>query len=72
MAVDTLGFTVENLIALEQAIATGARKVKYTDKEITYNSISDMLALREIMRKELGLTNAASARKYASTSKGFE
>ena len=66
-----IDFTRENLAALTQAIASGARRVKYTDKEITYNSMKDMIALRELMKKELGITSDTSGRKYASTSKGF-
>ena len=66
-----IGFTRENLAALEQAIATGAKRVKYADKEITYNSLQDMLALRGLMRKDLGITSTDSGRRYASTSKGL-
>lgn len=51
----TTAFTIEKLIALESAIADGVLRVKYTDKEVEYNSLKDMLRLREIMRKELGL-----------------
>jgi hypothetical protein len=51
-----LGFTSENLKILEDAIATGARKVKYTDKEVEYRSLKEMSAIRHLMRKKLGLT----------------
>ena len=55
MATTTTGFTLEKLIALESAIADGTLRVKYSDKEIEYNSLKEMLRLRELMRKELGL-----------------
>lgn len=48
-------FTKENLYALEQAIVGGELTVKYTDKEITYRSLSDLWKLRELMMKALGL-----------------
>ena len=51
-----LGFTAQNLKILEDAIATGARKVKYTDKEVEYRSLKEMSAIRSLMRKKLGLT----------------
>jgi len=58
-----IGFTIENLKALEAAIADGAIKVKYSDKEIEYRSLKDMLKLRDIMKRELGLCSKGSAKK---------
>ena len=51
-----LGFTPQNLKILEDAIASGARKVKYSDKEIEYRSLKEMTATRSMMRKKLGLS----------------
>lgn len=48
-------FTVENLEALEEAIAGGEKRVKYTDKEVEYRSLDEMLKIRDLMRKKLGL-----------------
>lgn len=48
-------FTVERLEALEAAIAEGVRRVKYSDKEIEYRSIDEMLKVRNLMREKLGL-----------------
>lgn len=50
-------FTVENLKALEEAIASGVQRVKYSDKEIWYQSLSDMLQVRKLMREALGLVD---------------
>lgn len=44
----------EQLNALEQAIATGANRIKYSDKEITYNSLDDMIRARDFLLKQLG------------------
>lgn len=51
-------FTVSRLEALEVAIATGELTVKYSDKEVTYRSIDDMLKARAIMIRVLGLKKA--------------
>lgn len=48
-------YTAENLIELEKAIASGVQKVKYSDKEIWYQSLADMLKVRELMKSSLGL-----------------
>jgi hypothetical protein len=49
------GFTIAKLEALEAAIAEGVLTVKYTDKEVTYRSLDDMLRTRDLMRRVLGL-----------------
>jgi len=65
-------FTQIQLAALTAAIAEGALKVKYQDREVTYHSLSDMLKLRQQMRDELGLVEPADRnRRYAQFSKGF-
>lgn len=55
-------FTPEQLIALEAAIADGALRVKYSDKEVEYRSLKEMLQTRDLMRSELGL-NKSCAKK---------
>ena len=42
-------WTQEQLDALNAAIAEGALRVKYQDKEVEYRSLSDMLKLKQIM-----------------------
>jgi len=49
------GFTQEKLKALEDAIAEGALRVKYNDKEVQYRSLDEMMQIRATMRKELCL-----------------
>lgn len=51
----TSAFTFKRLEALEEAIATGELTVKYSDKEVTYRSIDEMLKARTIMMNALGL-----------------
>lgn len=49
------GFTLERLEALEAAIADGVLSVQYSDKNITYRSMKEMLQARDLMRRKLGL-----------------
>lgn len=50
-----MAYTITQLAALEQAIASGARSVSYDGKSVTYNSLSEMRKIRDEMRLELGL-----------------
>ena len=64
-------WTQENLTALEAAIAQGANSVTYGNKTVHYRSLSEMMQLRNLMRQELGLTNPAKQRIYASFDDGL-
>lgn len=52
MAIST-AFTEENLELLEQAIVEGVKNVKYSDKEIEYRTLDEMMRIRNLMRKAL-------------------
>jgi hypothetical protein len=67
----TTSFTIEQLQALESAIAQGTLRVKYGDKEVEYRSLSDMLRLLDLMRRELGLVPKGSGKVFASFNKGI-
>ena len=67
-----MSFTSAQLTALEDAIAQGVLTVKYIDKTITYRSLKEMLALREIIRKDLGLTISQPSRTKMEFAKGLE
>lgn len=54
----TTAFTQENLNLLEQAIVDGVKKVKYSDKEIEYRSLDEMIKLRNMMKKELCISTS--------------
>lgn len=65
---------MEQYIALVQAIADGAFRVKYQDKEVTYRSQSDMLALKRAMEADLGIgdnSDGGARRTIAVHSKGL-
>jgi methionine synthase I (cobalamin-dependent) len=66
-------WTAEDLAALNAAIASGAKKVKYSDREIEYQSLSDMLKARGIIRAALGCCGStlAGGRTYGAYSSGL-
>ncbi len=65
-----MAYTIDQLNALDAAIAEGALTVKYQDKLVTYRSLDEMLRIRNLMRDELGLNGASGGRRLASFSKG--
>jgi len=64
-----MAFTTAQLTALEAAIASGTLEVQYSDKQVKYRSLRDMIALRDLMRKELELA-APSKRLEMEFDKG--
>lgn len=42
-----------DLEALEAAIKTGVSEVRYADRSVRYQSLEEMLALRQIMRESI-------------------
>lgn len=65
-------WTQAQLDALTAAIADGATRVKYADKEVEYRSLREMLALRDLMKKSLGQLETSGGRVYPSVKKGLE
>ena len=51
-----MAWTQTDLDDLDAAIALGALKVKYADKEVTYRSLSEMRELRREMARQLAGT----------------
>lgn len=64
-------FTQANLTAINKAIASGALSVEYADKKVTYQSTSDLIKIRELIRGYLGKNNGRSLRVYSCTDKGL-
>lgn len=48
-------FTKASINALEVAISKGVKRVKYTDKEVEYRSLPEMIKLLEYMKKVCGI-----------------
>jgi len=66
-----VAFTQSDLDKIERAIAEGALTVKYSDKEVTYRSIDDLLKARDVIRRSLGLSNAEGNRIKTKYNKGL-
>ena len=64
-------WTLADLQALEEAIAKGINRVKYTDKEIEYRSLDEMLKIRDLIRNCLGITTGRGGRRVASHNKAL-
>lgn len=65
-----MAYTQAQLDALQAAVAKGVKTVSYDGQSVTYQSISDMLALIDMIEKELGL-KPATKRVVYSTGRGF-
>lgn len=46
-------YTLAQYNALAAAIAEGATRVKYQDKEVEYRSLADMMKIKNMMEAEL-------------------
>lgn len=67
-------WTAADVAALEKSIADGVETVKYSDKEVTYRSLEEMLQLLSIMKAAVcGDANGGGrfARVFAKSSKGL-
>lgn len=66
-----MAWTQDDLDAIEKAIKTGARSVAYTDRRVEYRDLAEMIQIRDMIRKDLGLVNVTGGRILASYSKGL-
>jgi hypothetical protein len=55
-------FTQAHLEAIEEAIAGGYLKVRYDDKEVTYQSIEQMMKARSLIQSGLAATTSPVVR----------
>ncbi len=58
-----MAFTLNQLNALEAALASGQLSVNYDGKSVTYRSVGDLMQARNLIRGELiaaGLLSASS------------
>lgn len=65
------GFTQSQLIAIEAAITNGSLRVKYQDREVEYRSMEELLKVRDLIRKDLGITSGRNKRIFSEFSRGF-
>jgi hypothetical protein len=72
MPVPVITYTIEQYISISEAIATGALKVKYGDKDVEYRSLSEMLRIQQLMYNQLfPQNNCNNGRVYFAASKGI-
>lgn len=65
-------FTEQQYQALCDAIAQGALRVKYGDKEVEYRSLSEMQSIKKSMENYLYPNRNNNGRSVASFSKGIK
>lgn len=58
-----MAFTQSQLDALESAISLGVKKVKYGDKETEYQTLAEMMTLRDLMLAEINGTGTLADRR---------
>lgn len=71
MATITETWTTDDIARLKRAIAKGVKTVKYQDKEVTYNSIDDMIKALRLIENALGVGGGRGRRLYAEAGKGI-
>jgi hypothetical protein len=62
-----MAWTSTDLSNLEDAIAQGVTTLVINGKTITYRSLKEMLELRDVMRREIGLAIAQNAKRATYT-----
>lgn len=65
-----MAWTQEDLNAIDQLIATGSKKIQYGDKIMEARPLDEMLKIKNMMQKELGLPTGAG-KVIVSASKGL-
>lgn len=66
-----MAFTVDQYNRLNEAISLGALEVKYADKDITYRSLAEMITLKNLMERELGIAAGGIKTSFAKFSRGL-
>ena len=66
-----MAFTQQQLNDIEIAIATGARSVSYEGKTTTFGSLSEMLLVRGLIMRALGLVPSSSMTVLAAHDRGY-
>lgn len=68
-----MAYTIDQYNKLCDAIAQGAVKVKYADKEVEYRSLEEMNRIKKQMESELNIGGTGKSRvRYAQHSKGLK
>jgi hypothetical protein len=65
-------FTQAHLTAIEEAIAGGYLEVRYDDKVVKYQSMSDLLKARTLIASKLSDHPGAMRISYITTARDYE
>ncbi len=66
-----MAFTLAQLDAIEAGIAAGVTSVSYEGKSSTFRTLDEMLRVRDIIRRALGLAPMTSATVLVAHDRGF-
>lgn len=61
-----MAFTLNQLNALDNALASGQLKVEYDGKKVEYRSIDELIKARNVVRAELVATGVISERPLSN------
>lgn len=64
-----MAYSLADLDAIERAIASGARRVKFEDREVEYRSTTELERARDTIRRALGLNDPHNGRRRAQYDK---
>jgi hypothetical protein len=55
-----MAWTSTDLTAIETAIASGALRVKFSDREVQYRSMDELLKARNVIKESIASSGGAS------------
>lgn len=67
-----MAWTSADLTAIEKAIATGARRVRFQTHEVEYHSAGEMLRVRDAIKAAIEPASSSGGVMIARYSDGFE
>jgi len=66
-----MAWSQDDLDAIEETIKTGTLEVKYKDRSVKYQSLSDLLRIRDLIRAEIGITSGRNKRILSEFDRGY-
>lgn len=67
----TTSWTNADLVAIEAAIAMGAKRVRFQTHEVEYHSMSELLSARDVIRDALCKPEPGSNVMFAQYDSGY-
>ena len=66
-----MAWTQSDLDAINTAIATGARRVRFQTHEVEYQTTTDLLRARDAIQREIAQQNPSAAILFAEYDGGY-